>query len=179
MAFSTREDAAKWLSDRVQHVFKMAGLIVVLAPVASALVLVVRHAIRAKELPTMAALLPATLMWSVVVIALGGLSAALIGKRRFAAKARMAPIVSQGTETRGTVESVVRSESQAAGVTMTRLTLTLAFEDGTRREASIEESAGTELPKVDVGMPALVWMLDGKLVAAVGDGLFESHLPVR
>jgi hypothetical protein len=170
---STRAAAEEWLGKRIRQLLKLLVILVVASPPASAVVIVSRTLLRGRDLPW-SEVLVLILIWSGIAIGLGSLVLVLIGLKRVRIARRVRPILAQGTERHGQVAAVKQRSRKAGGVDFHAVVLTVTLEDGASIEASIEESTGTALPRVDVGAPATVWTLGDRTVVGTSGALFES-----
>lgn len=171
---STRQAAKIWLQRRIRKVWMLMLLGIVLAPVASGIVVGIRYFVRTRELPPIAPFLGASLQWAAIIVVLMLVVVGIISAKYFKFAKRVRPILESGQETTGAVAQIEFSARKKAGVTLNKETLTVKIDDQSSVQAAIEETEGTHLPKVDVGATAVVWTLDGQAVVGTSGALFES-----
>ena len=171
---SSREAAMSWLYRRIKKFGYLLALVVVLAPIASGIVVTIFHYRRTKEIPPFGPLVVGSLQWSVIIIALALVVSGLIIWRYYKFAKRVRPIIESGTETSGEVKKVEFSSHRAKGINhYEEIVYVETSGDGTVK-ASLVESEGTPLPKVEKGAPAVVWSHEGKHVVGTSGALFES-----
>lgn len=171
---SDRQAAIAWFSDRVRKVWKIMVVAVVVAPIASAALVIFRHMRRSREFPPVGPLLGAVAFWSVLAIALMAIVAFLLTRKYMAFGKRAGPIIQQGEERSGTVVNVAYETRQAGGVAQFKEILTIELDGGETVTAALEYPTGTKLPQVDTGADATVWTHNGSSVVATSGALFES-----
>ena len=174
---STREAALAWSFKRIKKLGLVLVVSVCISPIASAGVVAFRYFLRAGELPPIGALVESSLLWAAIAILLVALVTAIIGVKYLKFASRVRPIIESGREERGQVAHV-RFESRKAksGVTHHKEILTVTLGDR-QLQAAIEESEGTSLLAVAVGVPATVWTSDCGHVVAASGALFEATSP--
>jgi len=171
---STRPAAKVWLQRRIRKLMLLLLLGVVLAPVASGIVVGVRYFRRVGDLPPIVPLVTASLLWAAIIVALMLLVVGIISVKYLKFAKRVRPILESGQEAAGEVAEIAFSARKKGGVTLHKETLTLQLSTGDTVRVAIEETEGTPLPKVAVGAPGVVWTLGGQVVVGTSGALFES-----
>ena len=171
---STKESALTWLTARIRKLGLVFLVGVVASPVASAIVVGWRVFRRTKEFPPFGQLIGPILMWSAIVIVLMALVMFMILGKYIKFAKRVRPILEHGTQSTGSVVNVQESARKGGGVNFYKTTLTIDLGHGESVMVGLEESEGTDLPKVEPGAPAVVWRHGGAVVAGTSGSLFEG-----
>ena len=108
------------------------------------------------------------------MVGLMGIVAVILAVKYAKIAKRVRPILDSARPEPGQVTDVRFDSRRAGGVNLHKETLTVQAESGSTITVAIEETEGTQLPKVEPGAPATIWAAGDQAVVGTSGALFES-----